>query len=300
MQNEQRILITGASGQVGRKISKALSPHFDVVGLTRQSLDIGSRASLKKVFQTFGPNIVINAAAYTKVDEAERNKELAMAINYSAVKSLCELCSAHSSFLIHFSTDYVFDGLMASPYGENVTGNPLNVYGRSKLAGDIYITKKAQDYVIFRLAWVYDELGVNFPVKILNAAKVNDHLKVVDDQIGTPSSADFISKFVSQFVMKKYVDNCSDHQNIYNLVPNGSSSWFEFAKFLLDRAEQAGFKLKCKSKDVIPITSGQINQLAKRPRKVILANEKIQNFLGTDFAHWQVGADKFIRQIKRR
>lgn len=299
MLNGQRILITGASGQVGRRVGKVLSQHFEVVSLTRQELDIGSQTSIKKAFEKFAPDIVINAAAYTKVDEAECNQELAAAINYSAVKSLCKSCSENNSFLIHFSTDYVFDGLMASPYNENVIAKPLNFYGRSKLAGDNYITKNAHNYAIFRLAWVYDEMGLNFPVKILNAAKVNDHLKVVDDQIGTPTSADFISKVVCQFVMRECSTLSLNHQNIYNLVPNGSSSWFEFAKFLLDHAEKVGFKLKCKSKDVIPLKTSQISQLAKRPKKVILANEKIQKFLGTEFADWQFGAEKFIRQIKR-
>ena len=144
--------------------------------------DRASHSSLKKVFETFQPNIVINAAAYTKVDEAESNQKIAKSVNYVAVKSLSELCAANSSFLIHFSTDYVFDGSMARLYGETDPANPLNVYGQSKLAGDEHIIKHAQKYAIFRLAWVYDDLGINFPKKILNAAKSNCNIKVIDDQ----------------------------------------------------------------------------------------------------------------------
>ena len=299
MINKQKVLITGAGGQVGRKISKMLSPYFEVLGLSRTDLDVASHSSLKKVFKTFEPNIVINAAAYTKVDEAESNQNIAKSVNYVAVKSLSELCAANSSFLIHFSTDYVFDGSMARLYSESDSANPLNVYGQTKLAGDEHIIKHAQKYAIFRLAWVYDNLGINFPKKILNAAKSNCNIKVVDDQFGTPTSADFISEAVFKFITNIDSLNCDNHKSLFNLVPNGHSSWFEFARYLLFSAEKAGIELKCKSNDLIPIKTNQINQPAPRPHKVILANEKIQRVIGTEFADWRVGADKFIQQINR-
>jgi len=297
--NKQKVLITGAGGQVGREISKMLSPYFEVVGLSRNDLDVTSYSSLKQVFNSFKPNIVINTAAYTKVDEAERNQKLATAINFSAVKLLNELCVANSSFLIHFSTDYVFDGSMARSYSETDTTNPLNVYGETKLAGDNHIIKHGQKYAIFRLAWVYDNLGVNFPKKILNAAKINDHIKVVNDQFGTPTSAEFISKVVLKFIMEIDLRSCDNYKSLFNLVPNGCSSWFEFAAYLLSSAEKAGVKLKCKSKDLIPVSTNQIHQLANRPLKVRLSNDKIQKLIGTEFADWRFGADKLIQQINR-
>jgi len=297
--NKKKILITGSSGQVGAKIGKVLSAHFDVLGLSRNDLDVASHSSLQKVFKSFEPNIVINAAAYTKVDEAENNQNLAKAINYSAVKSLSELCAANSSFLIHFSTDYVFDGSMKRPCSENDQTNPLNVYGQTKLAGDNHIIKHAQKYAIFRLAWVYDDHGINFPRKILNAAKTNSRIKVVNDQVGTPTSADFISRAVFKFIAN--IDSISGDNGkwLLNLVPNGCASWFEFAAYLLACAEEAGIELKCKSKDLIPVSTSQINQLATRPSKVILANDKIQRIIGTEFADWRVGANKFIQQVNR-
>jgi dTDP-4-dehydrorhamnose reductase len=297
--NRQKILITGGSGQVGAKICKVLSPYFDVLGLSRNDLDVGSYSSLKKVFKSFEPNIVINAAAYTKVDEAEKNQNLSIAVNYLAVKSLSELCAANSSFLIHFSTDYVFDGSMEHPCSENDQTNPLNVYGQTKLAGDNHIIKHAQKYAIFRLAWVYDNHGMNFPKKILNAAKINSHIKVVNDQFGTPTSADFISEAVFKFIANIDLMGSDNGKWLLNLVPNGCASWFEFAAYLLAGAEKAGIELKCKSKDLIPVSTSQINQLAPRPSKVILANDKIQGLIGTEFADWRVGADKFIQQMNR-
>ncbi len=295
-----KVLITGAGGQVGHKINKALSPYFEVLGLSKNDLDVTSHLSLKKAFKSFKPNMVINAAAYTKVDEAERNEKIATDINVSAVKLLAELCAANNSFLIHFSTDYVFDGSMSRSYSENDPTNPLNVYGQTKLAGDDHIIKYAQKYAIFRLAWVYDDLGVNFPKKILNAAKINDRLKVVNDQFGTPTSAEFISKVVLKFINQTDLQSLGNHKGIFNLVPNGCSSWFEFAAYLLKNAEKAGIKLNCKSKDLIPVSTNQINQLARRPRRVKLSNSKIQKVIGTEFADWRLGADKFIQQISGR
>lgn len=296
----QKILITGAGGQVGQKVHKTLSPYFEVLALSRNELDVTSYFSLKKVFKSFKPDIVINAAAYTKVDEAERNEKIATEVNFSAVKLLNELCAANNSFMIHFSTDYVFDGSIARSYGESDRTNPLNVYGQTKLAADNHLIQHAQKYAIFRLAWVYDDLGVNFPKKILKAAKNNDHIKVVNDQFGTPTSAKFISKVVLKFIEQIDLQNCINYNGLFNLVPNGCSSWFEFAAYLLSSAEKIGIELSCKSKDLIPVSTNHIHQLALRPRKVTLANDKIQKLIGTEFADWRIGVDTFVKQINER
>ena len=297
---KERVLVTGANGQVGRNICSVFKDSFDVVGFSSSELDVGDAAEIQKIFDVVRPDIVINAAAYTKVDDAEIYSDLAERTNFHAVKYLCDACLNYNSMLVHFSTDYVFDGTKAGSYGEEDHTNPLNIYGWSKLASDHYIIENADKYIIFRLAWVYDNSGTNFPKKILQAAKVKDQLTVVDDQIGTPTSADFIANTVHQFIAAKDTNGYLGFNGLYNLVPNGAASWFEFAVRLLSRAEAMGFDLKCKAKDVIPIKSSYLSQPAKRPQRVVLDNRKIQQALGIRFALWDEYIDDFLEQLRRQ
>ena len=299
MPDKQTVLVTGANGQVGRNICRIYDGAFDVIGFSSRELDVGEASAIHKIFDMVRPDIVINAAAYTKVDDAEINSELADRTNFHAVTHLCDACLNHKSLLVHFSTDYVFDGEAKRPYNEEDQTNPLNAYGRSKSPADHYIIENADRYLIFRLAWVYDHAGTNFPKKILQAAAVKDQLTVVDDQTGTPTSADFIAKTVHQLITKEDADNKQRYNNLYNLVPNGAASWFEFAVRLLLRAEAMGFDLKCKAGDVIPVKSSDLSQLAKRPSRVVLDNIKIQRVLGTSFARWDAYIDEFLEQMRR-
>ena len=300
MQDRKTVLVTGANGQVGRNICNFFDSSSNVIGLSSLELDIAEGSAIHKIFDKVRPDIVINAAAYTKVDDAEINSGLADRTNFHGVKHLCHACLNHNSLLLHFSTDYVFDGVATCPYSEEDQTNPLNAYGRSKSAGDRYITENADRYLIFRLAWVYDHAKTNFPKKILHAATVEDQLTVVDDQTGTPTSANFIAKTVYQLIATENADNNQRYNNLYNLVPNGEASWFEFAVHLLSRAEALGFDLKCKARDVIPVKSSHFSQPAKRPARVVLDNSKIQRALGTNFARWDTYIDDFLMQLRRQ
>jgi dTDP-4-dehydrorhamnose reductase len=297
---KERVLVTGANGQVGRNICSVFKDSFDVVGFSSSELDVGDAAEIQKIFDVVRPDIVINAAAYTKVDDAEIYSDLAERTNFHAVKYLCDACLNCNSLLVHFSTDYVFDGTKADPYSEDDHANPLNIYGRSKSAGDHYIIENAGQYLIFRLAWVYDNSGTNFPKKILQAAHGKDQLTVVDDQIGTPTPANFIANTVRQLIAAKDTNGYLGFNGLYNLVPNGTASWFEFSVRLLSRAEALGFDLKCKAKDVIPIKSSHLSQPAKRPQRVVLDNQKIQQALGIRFAPWDAYIDDFLEQLRRQ
>jgi dTDP-4-dehydrorhamnose reductase len=297
---KQTVLVTGANGQVGRNICRVFNGSFDVVGFSSRELDVSDAAAIQKIFDLVKPNIVINAAAYTKVDDAEMYIDLADRMNFHAVRYLCDACLNYNSLLVHFSTDYVFDGVVTRPYGEEDRANPLNAYGSSKLAGDKHVIENADQYLIFRLAWVYDNNGTNFPKKILQLAKVKDQLTVVDDQFGTPTSADFIAKTVHQFISMKAVDKKLGLNGLYNLVPNGAVSWFEFAGRLLSQADALGFDLKCKTKDLIPIKSSHMSQPAKRPQHVILDNRKIQRELGIRFDPWDSYINDFLEQLRRQ
>ena len=300
MSVKKTVLVTGANGQVGRNICRVFNSSFDVVGFSKSELDVGDEGAIERIFNLVRPDIVINAAAYTKVDDAEINNHLADRVNFHTVKYLCEACSNHNSLLVHFSTDYVFDGTKIGPYTEEDFTNPLNAYGLSKLLGDRYIIENAHQYLIFRLAWVYDSSGTNFPKKILQAAKAKDQLSVVDDQIGTPTSADFIANKVSDFIAIKDVCARPRFNGLYNLMPNGAASWFEFSVRLLSRAETMGFELKCKAKDVVPIKSSRLFQAAKRPPYVILDNRKIKQELGIRFAPWEAYIDDFLKQLRQQ
>ena len=299
MPDKQTVLVTGANGQLGSNICRIFDDAFDVIGFSSSELDVGESSAIHKIFDVFRPDIVINAAAYTKVDDAEINSELADRANFHAAKHLCDACLKHNSLLLHFSTDYVFDGVLNRPYSEEDQTNPLNVYGRSKLSGDHYIIENADQYLIFRLAWVYDHAGTNFPKKILQAATVKDQLTVVDDQTGTPTWADFIATTVHQLITTEDASNNPRHNNLYNLVPNGAASWFEFAVRLLSRAEAMGFDLKCTARDIIPVKSSGLSQPAKRPARVVLDNSKIQRALGTSFDPWDSYIDGFLLQMRR-
>lgn len=304
MPDKQTVLVTGANGQLGSNICRIFNGAFDVIGFSSHALDVGEASAIHKIFDMVKPDIVINAAAYTKVDDAENNSELADRTNFHAVTHLCDACLDHKSLLVHFSTDYVFDGEATRRYGEEDRANPLNAYGRSKLSGDHYIVENADRYLIFRLAWVYDHAGTNFPKKILQAATVKDQLTVVDDQIGTPTSADFIATTVHQLITTEDANDNQRHNNqrynnLYNLVPNGAASWFEFAVRLLSRAEAMSFDLKCTARDVIPVASAHLSQPAKRPARVVLDNSKIQRALGTSFAPWDSYIDGFLQQMRR-
>jgi dTDP-4-dehydrorhamnose reductase len=302
--DKQTVLVTGANGQLGSNICRVFDGPYDVIGFSSRELDVGESSAIHKTFDMVRPDIVINAAAYTKVDDAEINSELADGTNFHAVTHLCDACLYHKSSLVHFSTDYVFDGEVTRPYSEEDRTTPLNAYGRSKSLADNYIIENADRYLIFRLAWVYDHAGTNFPKKILQAAAVKDQLTVVDDQTGTPTSADFIATTVHQFITAEDAGtnprhNNQQYNNLYNLVPNGAASWFEFAVRLLSRAEAMGFDLKCKARDVIPIKSSNLSQPAKRPTRVVLDNRKIQRALGTSFAPWDSYIDGFLKQMRR-
>ena len=272
-----KILVTGINGQVGHALMHELTEH-DLIGLTRQDCDLTNPDQIRQVIDQHQPDLIINPAAYTKVDQAEDEPELAFQINRDAPRVMAEKAKEYDIPLIHFSTDYVFDGQKELPYTEEDLPNPLGIYGQSKLAGEEAIREIDGQYYIFRTSWVYSSEGQNFYLNIKRKIREQDELKVVNDQFGAPTSSLFIAQQIKKMIHKLLNEN----KGIYHLVPNGGCSWFDFAMAILNtlKPDQSG-------KKIIPVSSDQYPTRAKRPQNSCLSNDKIQKAFVLKFYDWK-------------
>lgn len=291
MNQIKKILITGVEGQVGSSIKNSLRKEFNTVGFNRNGLNISDLKNMRDVIISQNPDMVINPAAYTDVDAAEDNQKEAYLINAIAPGEIAKICSELSIPLIHFSTDYVFDGNKKNPYKENDNPNPKNFYGQSKLDGENLIIKNTKKYFIIRTSWVYSMSGKNFLTTMLKLFKENDELKIVSDQIGSPTSSNFIAEKILKLVRKYFVDNSASAYGIYNLSSSGETNWYEFAK-AIHTISAINNKLK-----IIPISSKEYITRAKRPKMSVLNNDKISCFLREDNESWQDSLKKEFKEI---
>ena len=232
------ILIIGASGQLGSALKRSLNT-FKLTCLKKNELSLEKLASIKKAFNEIKPDIVINCAAYTNVDMAEKEKEIANNVNHQYLKGLVTCCNEIKATLIHFSTDYVFSGNQSSPYTEQDQGNPINVYGRTKLDGDLYIIDNARKYFIFRVSWLYSYSHKSFFQTMLKLTSKQSVFDIVNNQFGRPTSANHLSSFI-----KHIIDNRFYKKNfgLYNFSANGPIiSWFGFAQYIFKQAYNMGY-----------------------------------------------------------
>ncbi|MFM7406912.1 MAG: dTDP-4-dehydrorhamnose reductase [Cuspidothrix sp.] len=276
------ILLIGNNGQVGTELQNLLSSDYQVIGLARPQIDLTQVDQLRETIQAIKPEIIINAAAYTAVDKAEIEPEIAHSINAIAPQILAEESQKLGSFLIHISTDYVFDGNSNYPYQETDITNPLSIYGQTKLAGEIAIQQACTDFIILRTAWVYGTHGKgNFVKTMLRVGKDRPQVRVVEDQIGSPTwahdIADTINKIIPQLT--------SEISGIYHYTNSGVASWYDFSIAIFAEAEKLGFPLQIK--EVIPITTPEYPTPAKRPAYSVLSCRKISQLLGTYPPHWR-------------
>ena len=271
-----KILVTGINGQVGHALMQNLTDH-ELIGLTRQDCDLTNPDQIRQVIDQHQPELIINPAAYTKVDQAEGEAELAFQINRDAPRVMAEKAREYNIPIIHFSTDYVFDGQKELPYAEEDLPNPLCIYGQSKLAGEEAIKEVDSQYYIFRTSWVYSSIGHNFYLNIKRKIGEQDELRVVNDQFGVPTSSLFIAKQI-KIMMPKLLN---ENKGTYHLVPNGCCTWFDFAMAILNTS-----KLDQSEKKIIPVTSEEYTIKAKRPSNSCLSNDKIQNAFMLKFNDW--------------
>jgi len=282
-----RIMLTGANGQVGWELARSLMPLGEVIALTRSQCDLSHPETLPGLVNQIKPEIIINAAAYTAVDKAEEEEELATIINGTSVGVLAEEAKKHNALFVHYSTDYVFDGSKDTPYIEEDTANPINAYGRSKLAGESAIQQIGHDYLIIRTAWVYATRGKNFLNTIIRLAQERNELSIVADQIGNPTWARYIAEATAHCVRSCILDQEKQQlkSQIYHLTSNGDVSWYDFAKFIVTYLVNRNNEDKSTCK-IYPIKTSDYKTLAKRPNNSCLSTHKIEKAFGLITPNW--------------
>jgi dTDP-4-dehydrorhamnose reductase len=283
-----RILLTGVTGQVGYELKTLLPTLGEVVGLGRQDLDLTQPTMIRQVVHEVQPQLIINAAAYTAVDKAESEAELAQAINGIAPTVLAESAQQLAIPLIHISTDYVFDGTKNTPYSEDDPTHPLGAYGRSKLMGENGIRQNCEQHFIFRTAWVYGTHGHgNFVKTMLRLGANRGELRVVVDQVGTPTWSQDLAKGIYQAVLALFSSPGSTPlaPGIYHFTNSGLTSWYDFAIAIFEEARSLGLPLEVSR--VVPITTSEYPTPAKRPAYSVLSNQKLSAILGNYPPHWR-------------
>jgi dTDP-4-dehydrorhamnose reductase len=281
-----RILITGIDGQVGYSLMNNLIKH-KLIGLTRQDCDLTKPDQIKRVIDLHKPDLIINPAAYTNVDQAEENSELAFKINRDAPRRMAKKAREYNIPFIHFSTDYVFDGEKEDAYKEEDETIPLNIYGQSKLAGEEAVQKVGGQYYIFRTSWVYAERGRNFYLTMRELSHERDEIKVVIDQIGVPTSSAFIAEQIKKIIPQLHENNTG----LYHLVPDGSCSWYEFAKRII-AITNPNFNVD----NLHAIKTSELDTKTKRPSISSIDNQKIKETFMLKFNSWQVELNKVINE----
>lgn len=281
-----KILLFGSNGQLGKELERQLCTQGNVVAFPRTSLDISNYKAIKDAIDCVRPDIIVNAAAYTDVDKAESDKEQAFAVNADAVRNLAQIAQSIGAWLIHYSTDYVFDGAKLTPYVETDVTSPINVYGASKLAGEQAIAQNSCQHLVFRTSWVIGKDGNNFAKTILRLSSERNHLNVVGDQVGVPTSASLISQ-VTLDAIDAIKSGRAWPQGIYHLTPQGVSNWHEVAQTLVGFAEQQAIPLAASVKDICAITTAEYPTAARRPLNSRLDARKLQTQLSFDLPNWK-------------
>ncbi|MCH6580995.1 MAG: dTDP-4-dehydrorhamnose reductase [Nitrospinae bacterium] len=287
--NAWKILLIGKDGQVGGQLSALLQPLGKLVTFGEDDLDLTQADRIRETLREVRPQVIVNAAAYTAVDKAEEEAELAQAVNATAPTILAEEAKRQGAALVHFSTDYVFDGNKPGPYTEEDAPNPLSVYGRTKLAGDEAIRSAGPPHLIFRTGWVYGLQGKNFLLTIQRLAKERDELKIVDDQVGSPTwcrtIAQITANVLSQVLPEHSPGDLSRFEQasgLYNLVCTGQTSWFGFAKAIVETSPTT------RDTKLIPIPTSEYPTAARRPANSVLATEKLRSAFGITPPAWDI------------
>ena len=300
-----RILLFGANGQVGHELRRALTPLGNLVCATRSGLlgdgapcevaDFDHPATLPALVDRIAPDVVVNAAAYTAVDKAEAERDAAFRANAEAPHALARACAERDALLVHYSTDYVFDGSGTRPYREDDPTSPLGIYGASKLAGEQAVQGSGARHLIFRTAWVYATHGRNFMLTMLRLAKERDQLKVIADQIGAPTGAELLADVTAQAI--RTTQDKPELAGLYHLVAGGETSWYDYAQFVIAFAKQSGETIRVTPDAIKPIPTTDYPTPAKRPLNSRLDTTKLKTTFDLQLPDWRDGVRRVLTEI---
>jgi len=295
-----RVLIVGNAGQLGRELERLFASVGPIVAVDRESVDLADPDQTRDLVRRSAPDVILNAAAYTAVDRAESEMPLAHAINALAPRVLAEEAAERNALLVHYSTDYVFDGRKQEPWTENDPPAPLSVYGASKLAGEQAVQNSRACYLIFRTSWVYGPHGSNFLLTMLRLARERDRLSIVDDQVGAPTTSIELARATHAIVTGVLAGRFGSPQHwsgLYHMTCAGSVSWFGFAQAIFARASA---RLGVKAPELVPIGTKDYPTPAARPRNSVLSNAKLHARFGLQLPPWQSALDEVIACLQGR
>jgi len=296
----KKIILFGKNGQVGKELQHTIKNMGMLISYGRSSANFENLSALKKIIKEEKPDIIINAAAYTAVDRAEDEQKKAKLINTDAVALLAEETKKLNGLLIHYSTDYVFDGKKNLEYRELDATNPQNIYGQTKRDGENAIQSINCKHLIFRTSWVYSNYGHNFIKTIVKVAKIKTELKIINDQTSTPTSAEFIADVTAHCLNDLLLMNnelMSQKSGIYHLSPNGKTNWYEYAKFIISELSFLGVHFKTPTENIFPITSAELKTAATRPLYSKLNTDKISSTFNLDMMDWHVPLRKVLSSL---
>jgi len=294
-----RILIIGNAGQVGRELEQLFQGMGPLVAVDRESVDLADPEQTRALVRAAAPDVILNAAAYTAVDRAEKETDLARAINSQAPRVLAEEARTRNALLVHYSTDYVFDGSKTSPWTEDDAPNPLNAYGLTKLEGEQAIRKTGGRYLIFRTSWVYGHHGQNFLHTMLRLGRERDQLRIVDDQVGAPTTSIQLARATHAIVsgvLAGRFGKAEDWAGLYHMTCTGSTSWFGFAQAIFARASA---RLGVKTPELVPIETAAYPAPACRPHNSVLSNARLHARFGVQLPSWQIALDEVFEALSQ-
>jgi dTDP-4-dehydrorhamnose reductase len=294
-----KILLFGKGGQVGWELQRSLAPLGEVVALDANSTtlcgDFTNLAGLAATVEAVRPDFIVNAAAHTAVDKAESEPELARTINALAPEVLAKAAQRIGAGIVHYSTDYVFNGGGTAPWKETDQPEPLNVYGQTKLEGERLVAAACERHLIFRTSWVYAARGGNFAKTMLRLAAERERLTVIDDQFGAPTGAELLADVTAHAL--RDIAAHPEHAGLYHLVASGETSWHGYASYVLDIARAAGVALKTGPDGIAPVPTSAFPTPARRPSNSRLDTSKIQATFGLTLPDWRSGVDRMVREI---
>jgi dTDP-4-dehydrorhamnose reductase len=293
-----KILLTGKNGQVGFELQRALAPLGEVIAVDHAECDLADAGALRVLVRDVTPDVIVNPAAYTAVDRAESDQATAFAVNTDAPRVLGEEAARLGALVVHFSTDYVFNGNKSGAYSEADLPDPQSVYGRSKYEGELALAAAHPRHLILRTSWVVGAYGGNFAKTMLRLAGERERLSVVSDQFGAPTSAALLADLTAQLVRQHQRESeIGFPYGTYHVAAAGETSWHEYACFVIAEALAAGKQLKVTPEEIVPLTTEQYPTAAMRPANSRLNTKRFCETFGLRLPHWQEGLRHVLQQI---